>query len=163
SHALVGVDLGTHLRLRRQMAATVRARAGRVVAYKTQIITPADQSQAAASSVGTAASAPPARPPGLSLVLGSPSPGTVWWWPQGSVQNGMTERYQIYAPGDAAASVSLSLALDGATAEPFSLQVPPHGTVTLTSNTEARIPKGTGYAAQLRCTNGVGVVAERTV
>jgi hypothetical protein len=164
AHALMGVDLGTHLRLRRQVATTVAARAGRVVAYKTQVIPPADQSQASAGSGATTPpGTPPGRPPGLSLVLGSPSPGTAWWWPQGSVVNGMTERYQIYNPGGTAASVSLSLALDGANAEPFALQVPPHGTVTVTSNTEARIPKGTGYAAQLRSTNGAGVVAERTV
>jgi hypothetical protein len=165
AQSLVSVDLGTHLRQRRQVAATVSARAGRVVAFKTQVIAPAPSPGGQSPAGPNAASGTPSgsRPPGLSLVLGSPSPGTTWWWPQGAVTEGVTERYQIFNPGGTAASVSLAVSLDQGSAEPFSLQVPPHGTVTVTSSNEARIPKGVGYAAVLRSENGVGVIAERTV
>src|SRR6202011_3344872 len=75
----------------------------------------------------------------------------------------LTERYRIYNPGDAAADVTLTLALDEGSADPFKLAVAPHAVVTVTSNSESRIQKGVGRSAVLRSSNGVGVVAERTV
>lgn len=164
--SVVGVDIGSHLRQRARVATTVSARAGRVVAFKTQVVTPSPDGPPPAGA--TSAAIPltdigPPRPPGLSLALGSPSPGTSWWWPQGIVSDGVTERYRIYNPGDVAASVTLSVALDEGSADPFKLAVAPHAVVTVTSNNESRIQKGVAYSAVLRSDNGVGVVAERTV
>jgi Family of unknown function (DUF5719) len=164
ARSLIGIDVGTHLRRRARLATTVSARAGRIVAWKTQVVNPmpaipvpTDPSQQAVT--------PPAVPrvPGLSLVLGAASPGTVWWWPDGLAAAGLTERYQIYNPGTAEADVSLSVPLDQGSAEPFRLKIAPHDTATVVTNTESRIPKGVAHAAILTSTNGVGVVAERTV
>jgi hypothetical protein len=176
--SVVGIDVGTHLRQRARVATTVSARAGRIVAFKTQVVAPATAGSSGTSGAsGTSAAsgasgatgaavitdtAPP-RPRGLSLVLGSPSPGTTWWWPQGVAGAGTTERYRIYNPGTTAAAVTLSAALDTGSADPFQLQVAPQSVVTVVSNNESRIPLGVGHAVILRSTNGVGVVAERTL
>jgi Family of unknown function (DUF5719) len=165
AHSIMGVDVGTHLRRRARVATTVSARAGRVVAWKTQVINPTPAAPAgAAGAAGQAA--PPAgvpRVPGLSLVLGAPSPGTGWWWPDGIAAPGLAERYQIYNPGSTEADVSLAILLDQGSAEPFRLKIAPHDTATVSPNTESRVPKGVAHAATLTSTNGVGVVAERTL
>jgi hypothetical protein len=162
----VGIDVGTHLRQRARVATTVTARAGRVIAFKTQVVSPATAGQVPAGTPSTSTEvtdASPPRPPGLSLVLGSPSTGTSWFWPQGLIANGLTERYRIYNPGDTPAEVLLTLALDEGSADPFRLTVGPHSVATVTSNNESRIQKGVGRSAILRSSNGVAVVAERTI
>jgi hypothetical protein len=162
----VGIDVGTHLRQRARVATTVTARAGRVIAFKTQVVPPALAGQVPAATPSTSSAvtdASPPRPPGLSLVLGSPSTGTSWFWPQGLITNGLTERYRIYNPGDTPADVVLTVALDEGSADPFKLTVGPHSVATVTTNNESRIQKGVGRSAILRSGNGVGVVAERTM
>jgi hypothetical protein len=154
---VVGLDVGTHLRRRANVATTVSVRSGRIVAFKTQVVT------ALPSTAGDTQPASPPRPPGLSLMLGAPSPATALWWPDGLAAAGLTERYQIYNPSQSGAEVSLSVALDEGSADPLDLKVPPGGTATVVSNAESRVPKGVGHAAALRSTNGVGVVAERTI
>jgi hypothetical protein len=161
ARGIVGVDLGSHLRGRSQVATTVVTRAGRVVAFKTQVINPGpaavpDQQPAPAGT-------PVPRPAGLSLVLGSPTPGTTWWWPDGLTGPGMTERYQLYNPGKTEADVSLALTLDQGSADPFIVKVPPRGSTAVVANHQSRVPEGIAHAAVLRSTNGVGVIAERTI
>jgi hypothetical protein len=164
ARSLIGIDVGTHLRRRARLATTVSARAGRIVAWKTQVVDPMPAIPAATDPGQPAA--PPAAPPrlpGLSLVLGAPSAGTQWWWPDGLAAAGLTERYQIYNPGPAEADVSLHVPLDQGSVEPFRLKIAPDDTATVVTNTESRIPKGVAHSAILTSTNGVGVVAERTV
>jgi hypothetical protein len=184
ARSLVGVDVGSHLRLRARVATTVSARAGRVVAWKTQVLSSPPASPPAAfpipaapsttttalaprpsGSAGGAGGATPAASgvPGVSVVLGSPSPGTTWWWPDGVAANGVAERFVIYNPGPAEAYVSLAVILDAGSAEPFALKVEAHDTLTVDAGAEARIPRGVAHAAVLQSTNGIGVVAERTV
>jgi hypothetical protein len=148
ARGIVGLDIGTHLRRRAQVATTVSVRAGRVAAFKTQVVN------------GGAAFG---RVPGLSLVLGAPSPATQLWWPAGLAAPGVTERYQIYNPSQVPADVSLRIVLDEGSADPFTLRVSPGGTATVVSNGESRVPRGVGHATELVTTNGTGVVAERTV
>ncbi|HLY82820.1 MAG TPA: DUF5719 family protein [Acidimicrobiales bacterium] len=164
ARALIGVDVGTHLRRRARVATTVSARTGRVVAWKTQEVNPLPRNAPGQPSPGQpAGDSAPVRTPGLTLVLGAVSPGTTWWWPDGLAANGFVERYQIYNPGSAAADVSLRFALDQGSAEPIRLSVDPHSTATVVSNAETRVPSGVGHAVTLESANGVGVVAERTV
>ena len=171
ARSLVGVDVGSRLRRRAQVATTVSARTGRVVAWKTQVVGPPPSAAGSAppatppAASGPAPAAGPAAPrvPGVALVLGAPSPGTTWWWPDGVASNGVTERYRIYNPGDGEADVSLAVLLDQGSADPFTLKVEPHATVTVDAGAESRIPQGVAHAAVLRSTNGVGVVGERTV
>jgi hypothetical protein len=172
ARSVTGIDVGTHLRRRARVATTVAARAGRVVAWKTQVVgappSTAGQSGQPGQSGQSAQPLSPAQPavprvPGLSLTLGSPSPGTQWWWPDGLAADGVTERFQIYNPGPAAADVSLGVVLDQGSAEPFQLHILANDVATVVANTQSRVPKGVAHAAILRSTNGAGVVAERVI
>ncbi len=164
---LLAVDLGTHLRRRQQIATTVHARSGRVVAWSTEVVTPPSAGEAlvgAPPNPANPTSADPAAPAGgVALALGAPSTGRTWAWPNGQAGNGLDERYVIYNPGARAATVSLSVGLDQGTAEPFQLTIGPQAVTSIVSDSEARIPPGVGHTAVLRSTNGVGVIAARTL
>jgi hypothetical protein len=155
---MVGFDLGSHLRRRASVATTVTLRVGRVAAFETQTVQAMSQAAAATVAPGTVA-----WPPGASVVPGTPSAGTEWWWPSGGASDGTTEQYVVYNPGDTEAQLSLAVDLDQGTADPFQVTVDPHAVAVVATNSESRIPKGVGHAATLRSTNGVGVVAQRLV
>jgi hypothetical protein len=162
---LVAVNLGDHLRRRQAIATTVTARSGRLVAWKTEVVTPPTRHEAV---LGTpAASAPfadPATPvAGVTLTLGVSAPALTWTWADGTAGNGVNERYVIYNPGPGSAELQLSLVLDQGVAEPFDLSVGPEQVITVVSSQEVRIPPGVGHAAVLESVNGVPVVAERAV
>ena len=162
---LVTVNLGDHLRRRQAIAATITARSGRIVAWKTDVVTPP---ASGAALLGTPAAsnplADPAAPiPGVTLTLGVPAPATTWTWPDGVTGNGVDEQYMIYNPGPDTAQMKLSLNLDQGTADPFDLSVGPYQVNTVVSSQEVRIPPGVGHSAVLESTNGVGVVAVRTI
>ncbi|MGH9126650.1 MAG: DUF5719 family protein [Acidimicrobiales bacterium] len=153
---LLGVDLGGHLRDRSAVATSVHLRVGRLVAFETQIVQAQTSSQQQVAGAG-------AWPPGLDLTLGTPSPGTEWWWPSGVDGSGETEEYVLYNPTGSVAQVSLGAALDQGSAEPFQVTVQPDTVSVVTTNSESRIPMGVGHAAWLKSRNGVGVVATRLV
>jgi hypothetical protein len=155
---VVGFDLGSHLRRRASVATTVSLRVGRVAAFETQTVQAMSAAAAATIAPGTVP-----WPPGVSLVRGTPSAGTTWWWPSGGASDGTTEQYVVYNPGDAEAQLSLAVDLDQGSADPFQITVDPHAVAVVATNTESRIPKGVGHAAILRSTNGVAVVAARLV
>jgi hypothetical protein len=162
---LLTVNLGDHLRRRQYIATTVTARSGRLVAWKTEVVTPPTSREAV---LGTpAASAPfadPASPvAGVMVTLGVAAPALNWTWADGDTGNGVNERYVIYNPGAGSAELKLSLILDQGVAEPFDLSVGPEQVITVVSSQEVRIPSGVGHAAVLESLNGVPVVAERTV
>jgi hypothetical protein len=158
ARGVIGLDIRAHLRRRAQVATTVSVRAGRVAAFKTQVVNPPPPGGAPGSGAGAKG-----RVPGLSLVLGAPSTATQLWWPAGLTGSGFTERYQIYNPSQTPAEVSLRVDLDEGMADPFAIRIPPGATQTVVSNAESRIPRGMGHGAELVSTNGTGVVAERTV
>jgi hypothetical protein len=156
--SIVGIDLGSHLRRRVSIATTVTLRVGRVAAFETQAVQ--------AQSQAVAATAPPGTtpwPPGVSVLAGSPSAGTSWWWPGGAASDGAGEQFVVYNPGNAPAQLSVGVDLDQGSADPFQLRVDPHAVAVVASSAESRIPKGIGHAGWLRSTNGVGVVASRLV
>jgi len=156
ARGLVGIDLGSHLRRRGSIAATVTVRVGRVAAFETQVV--------AAQPPGTqAAGTSPPWPPGITVVLGVPSVGQTWWWPNGMAADGMTEKYVIYNPGSGEARVALAVDLDQGSADPFQINVDPHSVTEVVTNSESRVPKAIGHAAKLTSLNGVGVIAERVV
>ncbi|MBV9661543.1 MAG: hypothetical protein JO337_10330 [Acidimicrobiales bacterium] len=163
--ALVTLDLGQHLRRRAAIATTVKARTGRVVAWETEWVTPPAAGQAV---LGTPQANSPladlASPvPGVEAVLGAPSTGTSWAWPEGLAGNGVDEQYVIYNPTAQTALVRLSLGLQQGAAEPFELSVGPYQTVPVISEQQARIPAGVAHDATLVSLNGTGVVATRSV
>jgi hypothetical protein len=165
ANGLVTVDLGSHLRRRTAIATTVTARTGSVVAWETQWVNPPANGQ---TLIGTPAANNPLADPawpvsGISVMLGSPSAGTSWTWPDGLAGNGINESYVIYNPGSATAEVRLSLNLEQGSAEPFDLAIGAGQVVPVVSAQQARIPSGVAHSAMLQSTNGVPVVAARVV
>lgn len=162
---LVSVNLGDHLRRRQAIATTVAARSGRLVAWKTESVTPPTSRQPVLGTPSAAAPfADPAAPiAGVTVTLGVPAPAPAWTWADGDTGNGVNERYVIYNPGAGAAELKLAVILDQGVAEPFDLSVGPEQVITVVSSQEVRIPPGVGHAAVLESLNGVPVVAERAV
>jgi len=87
----------------------------------------------------------------------------VWYFPEGYLADGLTERFQLFNPGAREAKAELALILEQGAAEPIVLTVPPESRITLTANDEARIPKSVAHAVTVRSTNGVPLVVERTI
>jgi hypothetical protein len=164
---LVAVDLGSHLRRRSAIATSVTVTDGRVVAWKTDIVSrPRRGVPLLGSRAARRPDADPASPVlGVTAVLGAPGAQTVWRWPEGSTAAGVGEQYVVYNPGSRPADVALTVRLDdtSVSAEPFDLTLGPQETTTITTGDEARIPAGSGYSVGLTSTNGIPVVAERTV
>lgn len=165
AHGLIAVDLRSHLRRRTHIATSVTAQTGRVVAWQTTVTGPPPKRT---PYLGTKAArrpnADPASPVfGVTESPGASSTSTSWYWPQGSTAAGLGEQYTIYNPGTHTAQVSLAMALQQGTAEPFTISVGPEEVVPITAAGQARIPSGSVYGVSLTSTNGVGVVAARRV
>ncbi len=165
ARGLLSVNLSSHMRRRQAIAATVTARTGRVVAWKTDWVLPPSPG---AVLLGTPAANNPLADPawpekGLTVTLGAPSAGTTWTWPDGMAGNGIDERYIVYNPGPTTANVRLSVRLAQGAAEPFDLSVGPYQVMPVISEQQARIPSGVAHSAQVESLNGVPVVAERWI
>lgn len=137
------VKVEDHVRRRNHVAVTAVARTGRMVVDRLQLR-------------GGAAK-------GISLTLAAPSPGARWFFPEGLVADGVTERYHIYNPTDREAQVSIELTLEEGAAEPFDLTVLPRERLTVVANDQERVPRNVGHAATVVSLNDVPVVAERSV
>lgn len=161
---LTVLNLGSHLRRREHIALTVSVRTGQVVAFQTELVAPPPPG---APLVGNNGGLNPAAPvAGATLTLGATQPSTSWWWPEGSDGGGLIESYVVYNPGARAATFRLSLISQGAGGDLGSsseLSVGPYGTSVVTTNGQSWALPGTVYSAHLVSTNGVPVVAERSV
>ncbi len=162
---LVPINLGDQMRRRQAIATSIVAQSGRVVAWKTDTVTqPAAGTPLLGTSAAQAPLADPAAPvSGVTLTLGAPGASTTWTWPDGNAGNGISEQYVIYNPGPQAAELRLAVDLAQGVAEPFVLSVGPYQVSAVVSSQAARIPPGVEHSAVLVSTNGVPVVAERTV
>ncbi|MCU0309430.1 MAG: DUF5719 family protein [Acidimicrobiales bacterium] len=143
------VDVSAVVTLRAQIATTVTARNGRIIAEQVLV------------SDGTDGSAV-----GLTSVLGAPAPALDWVFPElGPAAEGRTSTMAVLNPGDADAEVEVQVLLDdpavNGTVEPFVLTVGPtsYGVVDLYA--DGRLPEGVGGWVMVRSTNGVPIVAER--
>ena len=141
---IVAVDVGTHVRRREQVAASVVARSGRLVVNKLQV----------RSAAGRA---------GISLSAASPGASTTWRFPDGYVTPGVREELHLFNAADREAKVDVELALETGSVEPFELTVPPQGRVTLDLTGESRVPRGVPHGIIVTSSNGVPTVAERTI
>jgi len=142
ARGLAVVDIGSHVRRREAVSTTVLVRSGRLVAAQTL----------ARSLPGRA---------GLSLSLGAPSLGAEWYFPDGLVAPGLTERYSIANPGKREATVLIEIALDQGVAEPLERTIPPEGRLDVVMNPEVGVPPGVAHSVVVRSLNGVNVVASR--
>jgi len=137
------VKVEEHVRRRNNVAVTAVARSGRMVVDRIQLR-------------GGAAK-------GISLALATASPGERWFFPEGLVADGVTERFHVYNPTTREAEVSIELTLDEGATEPFDLTLAPRERLTVLTNEQERVPKNVGHAATVVSLNGVPVVAERSV
>ncbi len=151
--SVVARDIGEVVTRREHVSASVVARAGRLVVDRIQ------------SYDGTEGVT------GLTVSLGAPLPAETWFFPEGTVGEGIDERIVVYNPTEQRAEVDLEITVDDpdltGLIEPFELTVPPEGYEEILLNEEARITSARGgegaleHASTVRSVNGVPVVAER--
>ncbi|MEY2476746.1 MAG: hypothetical protein QOG87_2061 [Actinomycetota bacterium] len=144
ARSLVIRNIGEFVRRRETLATSVSVRSGRLVVSKLQLHDGGGRK-------------------GMALVLGAPSVGAVWRFPEGYVRDGISENVAIYNPSEQEATVDVELALEKGAAEPFELTVPARERITLSANKESRIPKDDSHAITVVRRSGPGVVVERTV
>lgn len=143
--ALAVINVGEYVQRRESVSASVVARTGRLVVSRIQTFD------------GTAGRK------GVSVGLGAAAPGPVWYFPEGLVADGLSERYLVYNPGPTEAQVELSLALDSGEAEPIRLTIPRESRLEVNAGEESRIPKDVPHAVTVRSVEGPEVVVERAV
>jgi hypothetical protein len=180
--SVVGIDLGDDVTRSEQVAASFRARSGRVVVER---VTQVDGSlgvrgltlglgapEAATTWVfaGGEASVPspetPAADADLSTTTTTTTPATTTTTATGSEPDdgrATSEKIVVYNPGDVRAQVEVRLrpSADGAVPQPFHLTVAGGGYEVVDYGAQPRVSAGVDHATVVRSTNGVPVVAER--
>jgi len=100
---------------------------------------------------------------GISLTLGSPATASQWVFPQSTGIPGATVSFHVLNPTTSPATVSVDIGLSqGAGAEPLAMHIPAQSLVTLTGESQTRIPVGVPYSLTFSST-GTGIVVSRTV
>lgn len=100
---------------------------------------------------------------GVGLTLAAPAPAEVWYFPEGIHQEGVTERWAIFNPGETEAIVSLEVVPDeGEPPEPLDLTIGP-GRQYVQVADDMLVQPGIGHSSTIRSLNGVPVVAEREI
>ena len=141
---LIAVDLSEQVRRRTDVAMTLHAVAGRVVAGRIQTF------DGSAGNIG------------LVHGLAAPALSERWTFAMGLKAEGLRERFHVYNPGDREAEVDVTLSLQDDFAEPFELTIPPESYATVDVSAEERVPAGF-HSATVQSLNGVPVVAERSL
>jgi hypothetical protein len=113
---------------------------------------------------------------GVTLGLGAPTPAEVWIYPDGIVDDGITEQVVVYNSSDEVAEVDVEVRLDDPETndvpEPFELTLAPNrfAIVNLhepdpeaSEDVPPRIPPGVGHSIIVRSLNGVPVTSERVM
>ena len=142
---MAAINVGDFVQRREAVSTKVSARTGRLVVGRLQTFD---------GSIGRR---------GMAVTLGAATPGPVWYFADGLVNEGLNERFQVYNPQAVEAQVELAIDLDDGEAEPLRITVPRESRTSVVANEESRIPKGVGHAVTARSTNGVDVVVERSI
>ena len=99
---------------------------------------------------------------GLSLTLAAPALAEVWTFPTGIFEEGLTERWRLYNPGDRDAVVIFEVVPDsGDIPVPVERTVPARSQLAVDAAESASIPAETGHSSTVRSVNGVPLVVER--
>ncbi len=99
---------------------------------------------------------------GLSLTLAAPAPAEVWTFPAGVYEEGLTERWRLFNPGERDAVVIIEVVPDtGEIPIPVERTVPARSQITVDAAESATVPAGTQHSSTVRSINGAPVVAER--
>ena len=150
---LTVLNVASALRQRADVATSVVAQTGRVVAWETQRVNPAGRFTSPLN---------PALPvPGVALSPGLPV-ARDWSWASGQEGAGTTEAYEVYNPGTAPARAELELLPGGkGTGSTYTFTVGPSSVARVTTNGQPWALPAVAYAVHL--TSSVPVVAERSV
>jgi hypothetical protein len=143
------LDVGAVVTLRQEIATTVTARNGRIVAEQLLVSDGTDDS-----------------PVGLTSDLGAPVASTGWVFPDGTAPGpGRSSTVAVQNPGDADAEVEVQVFLDdpevNGSVEPFTLSIPGRRYASVDLFADGRIPEGVGSWILVRSVNDVAVVAAR--
>jgi len=142
--SLVTENIGDHVPDDAAVATEVSTLSGAIVATELQ-------------SVGTPGDG------GISLTLGSPATASQWVFPQSTGIPQGTVAFHVLNPTTSPAVVSVDIGLSqGAGAEPLAMHVPAQSLVTLTAESQTRIPSGVPYSLTFSST-GAGIVVSREV
>ena len=144
------VQLNNFVTPKTEIGASVTAERGRVVAWRALFASPED------------------RPSGVQFDLGAAAPALNWYMPEGAVETGVQEEISLINPNRREAILTVSLATATRPFQPPKLvevRVPPSSLRTIDlPSVASRGGDGLGSAGVVvRSTNGVTVVAERTV
>jgi len=140
--SLVTENIGDHLPSDTAVATEVSTLSGAIVATELQ-------------SVGAPGDG------GISLTLGSPAATSRWVFPQSTGIPEGTVAFHVLNPTTTPATVSVAIGLSqGAGAEPLSMHVPAQSLVTLSAQSQTRIPTGVPYSLTFTST-GTGIVVSR--
>jgi len=134
----------------RVLGTAVTAQRGRIIAWGAMFAEPEN------------------RPHGVYLSLGATAASREWYFPEGAVGGGLEEVLTLLNPHQRESVVTVSLATTGGGISPPKLvevRIPPEAikTISLPSVLGPRDQDLGGVGAIVKSTNGVGVVAERTV
>lgn len=155
AHALVEEDVSARLFSDGAVGTSVTCRRGSVVAFQVELRPPSR------SSVTS-----PARPAGtgaVDVVLGAPSAGPVWYFPEGTTTPSTPEHLYLYDPGSTASTVRVKVGLDAGEASPLTVSVPADSVADVDMSGQPRIPAGVGESISAVVTHGSPVVAMQAV
>ncbi|MGH2786488.1 MAG: DUF5719 family protein [Actinomycetota bacterium] len=143
------VTINEVIRTKVLVAIGVAADRGRVVAWREMFTDPKN------------------GPSGLQLTLGARATGRRWYFPDGTVGSGFEERISILNPNNRQAIVEITLASARETIQPSDLMeatIPARSSASFSlAKARTGLKETTGVSATVRSTNGVGIVAERTM
>jgi hypothetical protein len=143
--ALTLINVGEYVQRRESVSAKLVARTGRLVVSRIQTFD---------GSAGRK---------GIAVGLGAAAPGSVWYFPEGLVADGLSERFLVYNPGATEAQVEVALVLDRGEAEPLRLTIPRESRLAVNAGEESRIPRNVPHTVTVRSVEGPEVVVERAV
>ena len=100
---------------------------------------------------------------GVSITLGTPATASQWVFPQSTEIPGGTVAFHVLNPTTRPAAVSVAIGLSqGAGAEPLAMSIPAQSLVTLTAESQTRIPAGVPYSLTFT-SRATGIVVSREV
>lgn len=140
--AFRSVTVGQYVQDQKQVAATVTARSGAVVATELQSVKVAGTS-------------------GVALRLGSPVLSDAWYLPRAEDASGGTSEVTVFNPSSKTETVSVRARPSSGKVAPFVDKLGPGSVWTLDTAEEVRIPDSVDYTTTVRVTGGPGVVVDR--
>lgn len=150
SKSSVTVAVNEFIRLERTLGVQIDSVRGRFVAWRTLFDHPDD------------------GPTGTQMTLGATTPTDTWFFPEGGVGPHVEERISLMNPGEEEARVTITLTAGSEIVQPPELVEIELLSGTSTARDLSSVLRGNqqdlgGVSVVVQSTNGVGIVAERTM